>query len=73
MGVVAADGVVGARSSAVLCSRQQVRRKKRQVAASSRRQTSSARKECTSLRSRGSASTAATGCDNLRLLAVSRV
>ena len=30
-------------SSAVLCSRQQVRRKKRQVAASSRRQTSSAR------------------------------
>jgi cyclic dehypoxanthinyl futalosine synthase len=50
-----------------------VRRKKRQVAASSRRQTSSARQECTSLRSRGSASTAATGFDYLRLLAVSRI
>ena len=60
-------------SSAVLCWRQQVRRKKRQVAASSRRQTSSARYECTSLRSRGSASPVATGFDYLRLLAVSRI
>jgi CofH/MqnC C-terminal region len=60
-------------SSAVLCSRQQVRRKKRQVAASSRRRTSPARWECTSLRSRGPASAVATGFDYLRLLAVSRI